>query len=57
MHKIKENFISFPNVFLKNKKCVNWSNNKVKTKNFNSIEIGIFCNLIFVNMEFLWHSL
>jgi len=35
MQKIKENFISFRNIFSKNKKHLNWSNNTVKTKNCN----------------------
>jgi len=46
MQKFKENFISFPNMFLKNKKRAYWSNNKVKTKNVNFIKIGIFCNFL-----------
>jgi hypothetical protein len=33
MQKIKENFISFRDMLLQNKKRVNWSNNLVKTKN------------------------
>ena len=32
MQKIKENFISFRNKFLKYKERVKWSNNMVKTK-------------------------
>jgi len=43
MQKIKENFISFRNIFLKNKKRVNQSNFIVKTKKcIINIEIGIF---------------
>ncbi len=33
MQEIQENFISFRNMFLKNKKRVNWSNNIVEAKN------------------------
>jgi hypothetical protein len=41
MQKIKEHFISFRKIFLKNKKRVNWSNNIVKTKKCTiSIEMG-----------------
>ncbi len=55
MQKIKENFISFRNMFSKNKKRVNWSNNIVKTKCKISIEMGIFRTLLksCFNMRYL----
>ena len=54
MQNIRENFISFRNMFSKNKKRLNWSNNKVKTKNYN---FYLNWNILHFLEKLLYHAL